>query len=950
MDDLGDLAWKSAGLATKPSARSNTPLSQLSASQSGSSTPQNRTPPSFSPSSTPRMAAATSPFIPPSSGQYHSGPSPRMVGGVPGMGTSGLKPAAPSNSRSASPVPPAGIRPDDAFGNLVSFGSGAKPSMANVSLEQQRRAQEQQRQLQAAAGGVSNFQLPHQRSFTPPVPGGQSMKGQNTPNPSTAAFLDALGSALPTGSGRSSGANTPSGHKTYAGVPTKNDFSDLFGDTLNKPSSPTAVPAQKSTGMPSMKAGLTNAQPQQQHIASMNLQSGNGNGQWDLDFLARGPSSSPANVIAGDDPFDLAYLSQPVSTGPTSKYVTEDDNPLGLLAHPVSAMAKPVRKPAPVSEAPSPPPVQARPLSPPLSTPSIDNTSLDFGIAQIMDMGFDDQAAKAALDATGNNVSAAIDMLVQNREAEQQLKRGSPTRQQGLPSQSGEGRPNAHRVTKFRDDYEDESSDSDYPGSRRRTQADHGRAPSAGSDRAGLTQEKLVQTATAIGATVLSNAKSMLAFSKKKISEAVERAQLERENAAIGRSRKESFGRDGDESDYYAAREREGHQRFRDESDEEDDLQRHSPYQRGADVPLSRFRDDSSDEENVPKSRPQPAKSASPATTFFQQHPPSSSTPPRPATPQPVFQNPPPRQPTPPPAVVATQQQLSESDMHKTKGNEFFKQGQFADAETSYSAAINCLPARHLNLVALYNNRAAARLKTGNYRDAVEDCNQVHEFDKKDLKALLRRATAWEALERWGSAREDYRMVMAIDSSVKAASQGLARANKALQPPEVATKSTPPPAVSTASKPQRSTFADMAGFEGSSKPMDPYVANAVNTAVQKLREQNQQSEDEEAMKLALKDQIDDQINRWRRGKEDNLRALLSSLDLVLWPELQWKTINLSELITPQQVKVKYMRAVGRVHPDKLNQDSSVEHRLVANAVFSTLNKGWDAFKAQNGIN
>ena len=92
-----------------------------------------------------------------------------------------------------------------------------------------------------------------------------------------------------------------------------------------------------------------------------------------------------------------------------------------------------------------------------------------------------------------------------------------------------------------------------------------------------------------------------------------------------------------------------------------------------------------------------------------------------------------------------------------------------------------------------------------------------------------------------------------------------------------------------------------------------------------------------------------QINAWRKGKEDNLRALLSSLDSVLWPSLEWKSINLSELITPPQVKVKYMKAVAKVHPDKITSDTSVENKLIANGVFSTLNKAWDTFKAQNGL-
>ncbi|KAJ3037744.1 hypothetical protein HK097_003423, partial [Rhizophlyctis rosea] len=188
---------------------------------------------------------------------------------------------------------------------------------------------------------------------------------------------------------------------------------------------------------------------------------------------------------------------------------------------------------------------------------------------------------------------------------------------------------------------------------------------------------------------------------------------------------------------------------------------------------------------------------------------------------------------------------------------------------------------------------------------------------------------------------------------------GLVRVSRALAP-KVEVK-TPPPVVKKEEK--KSGLSDFEGFAGGGSsggngggaPIRPggyaerYVQNAVDAAVTKLRDQNQQAENEEALKLALKDQTDDRINAWRRGKEDNLRALLSSLDLVLWKELEWKTINLSELITPQQVKIRYMKAVGKVHPDKLSQEASVEHKLIANGVFSTLNKGWDSFKVQNGM-
>lgn len=59
---------------------------------------------------------------------------------------------------------------------------------------------------------------------------------------------------------------------------------------------------------------------------------------------------------------------------------------------------------------------------------------------------------------------------------------------------------------------------------------------------------------------------------------------------------------------------------------------------------------------------------------------------------------------------------------------------------------------------------------------------------------------------------------------------------------------------------------------------------------------------------------------WKKGKETNIRALLSSLDTILWDEFKgdWKPVNLSELITPSQVKIRYMKAIGKLHPDKVS--------------------------------
>lgn len=103
------------------------------------------------------------------------------------------------------------------------------------------------------------------------------------------------------------------------------------------------------------------------------------------------------------------------------------------------------------------------------------------------------------------------------------------------------------------------------------------------------------------------------------------------------------------------------------------------------------------------------------------------------------------------------------------------------------------------------------------------------------------------------------------------------------------------------------------------------MQSQVDEAVTQLRNQTLKDEQESNRKDALKDEIDAQvyffnikIASWSKGKEENIRALISSLDSVLWPELGWKNVGLGQLITPQQVKIAYMKAVAKVHPDKVH--------------------------------
>lgn len=126
------------------------------------------------------------------------------------------------------------------------------------------------------------------------------------------------------------------------------------------------------------------------------------------------------------------------------------------------------------------------------------------------------------------------------------------------------------------------------------------------------------------------------------------------------------------------------------------------------------------------------------------------------------------------------------------------------------------------------------------------------------------------------------------------------------------------------------------------------IQKTATEAVERLRAKDRAQQSEEDQRIYYIDKVDSLINQWKSGKENNLRGLLCGLQEVLWEEVGWVKVELGDLITTNQVKVRYMKAIGRVHPDKVGE-VGVERKMISSAVFSILNAGWDSFKAQNGL-
>ncbi|KAK5922953.1 hypothetical protein CgunFtcFv8_020174 [Champsocephalus gunnari] len=120
----------------------------------------------------------------------------------------------------------------------------------------------------------------------------------------------------------------------------------------------------------------------------------------------------------------------------------------------------------------------------------------------------------------------------------------------------------------------------------------------------------------------------------------------------------------------------------------------------------------------------------------------------------------------------------------KNEGNLLFKNGQFSDALEKYSQAIQGFTDSGMDspedLCILYSNRAACYLKDGNCQECIQDCTRALELQPFSLKPLLRRATAYDSLERYRKAYVDYKTVLQIDISVQAANDSVNRITRQL--------------------------------------------------------------------------------------------------------------------------------------------------------------------------
>lgn len=292
-----------------------------------------------------------------------------------------------------------------------------------------------------------------------------------------------------------------------------------------------------------------------------------------------------------------------------------------------------------------------------------------------------------------------------------------------------------------------------------------------------------------------------------------------------------------------------------------------------------------------------------------------------------------PTRPKAPPRQIppASSSALNSSTSYRQKGSDAFKRGDYASAHSAYSSALGPLPQTHPVAIVVLCNRAVTNIKVGDPKAAVVDADAAlaiigvsrgegerivlggaeGDKDMKEFygKALMRKAEALENMEKWSDAGKVWREAVEAGVGGSISISGRNRCEKAMSggnqasgPPQA---KRPPVRKPAALKP--TALSDLGGS-----------SSADSEAVKRLKAANIAAEKADDEKFALSDQVDAKLVAWRGTKADNLRALLGSLDKVLWPEAGWKKVNMGDLVMPNKVKIIYMKAIAKVHPDKVS--------------------------------
>ena len=93
------------------------------------------------------------------------------------------------------------------------------------------------------------------------------------------------------------------------------------------------------------------------------------------------------------------------------------------------------------------------------------------------------------------------------------------------------------------------------------------------------------------------------------------------------------------------------------------------------------------------------------------------------------------------------------------------------------------------------------------------------------------------------------------------------------------------------------------------------------------------------------------IQNWiGRGMiKNNIKILLCTVQDILWKDNKWQRISMADMMTPQDVKKIYRKAINMFHPDKMMSEKDPDKLYIANRCFTALNDAFNEFKTRERV-
>jgi tetratricopeptide (TPR) repeat protein len=233
------------------------------------------------------------------------------------------------------------------------------------------------------------------------------------------------------------------------------------------------------------------------------------------------------------------------------------------------------------------------------------------------------------------------------------------------------------------------------------------------------------------------------------------------------------------------------------------------------------------------------------------------------------------------------------------QGDAFVSEERYTPAQKAYSDAIQVTAPATNDLLILWNKRAVAFMKQRKYTEALKDCvaaiGLAHDnmkiktinsplmkkisttIEEQLIKALFCKAQILEITKKYKAAILVYEDILPVNPSYKEkVAECISRCKKQIPDP-----------------------------------------------VKELRERERKLKEEEAQRLAKEQQINEKISSWIGGREWDFKALVCSLEMILWPEVYVKNSSLNSSSSPKDFKKLYFKVIAKVHPDKVKKTRKI---------------------------